>query len=154
LNITTAVKNGGFLKNKEERINKVSAEPTFFGGRPPVNPHRSTRRGTPATPPACGARKNLRAAAAAVLDFFDRCAFLALLHPPLAGTPQRSPVRVGEPLWRRKARQPPNPLFPPEPPRDHVTRGTLRPLRSSRRLEGARHLMGRRECQNLQRKAV
>ena len=56
--------------------------------------------GFPPLTPACGARKNLCAAAAAVLVFFDRCAFLALLHPPPAAqgssTP-KPPVPSGTP---------------------------------------------------------
>ena len=39
------------------------------------------------------------------LIFIDRCAFLALLHLPPDGNPHCSPVRNGEPLWRRNARQ-------------------------------------------------
>ena len=52
--------------------------------------------------PLAVTRKNLRAAAAAVLDFFDRCAFLALLHPPLAGTPTALQFATGNPYYAAK----------------------------------------------------
>ena len=59
---------------------------------------------------ACGARRNLRAVAAAMLDFFRPLRFPRLASSAPGGNPQRSQVRVGEPLWRRKARQPRSPL--------------------------------------------
>ena len=54
---------------------------------------------------ACGSRKNLRVAAATVLDFFRPLRFPRLASSSPGGNPQRSRVRVGEPLWQRKARQ-------------------------------------------------
>ena len=53
--------------------------------------------------PLAVTRKNHRVTAVTMLDFFDRCAFLALLHPPLAGTP--TAVRGGEPRLPQVAKR-------------------------------------------------
>ena len=54
---------------------------------------------------ACGARRNLRVTAVTVLDFYRPLRFSRPASSARGGNPQRSRVRVGVPLWRRKARQ-------------------------------------------------
>ena len=118
------------------RVTMSRGEPlyaTFVGGSHPSRepPRDHVTRGTPHARLRCPKKSACRCRGCTC--FFRPLRFPRLASSAPGGNPQRSPVRVGEPLWRRKARQPPNPLSPPEPSRDHVTRGTLRPLRSNRR---------------------
>ncbi len=48
-----------------------------------------------------------------MLDFFDRCAFLALLHPPLAGTPTALQFAVENPFGGAMLVTPQTPCSPP-----------------------------------------
>ena len=65
--------------------------------------------------PACGARRNLRVTAVTVLDFFRPLRFPRFASSALGGNPQRSQVRVGEPLWRRETRLPIRHFVTPSP---------------------------------------